>query len=164
MKRAQQDTGQRVLFTGPDGVGDFRPKLDYYPRSIGIGPLPPDATSDLEYLFRAAPQSRPPVPKNCYTGEVGWGLQYSRELNRRTLISTRQNEQGRFHSDGVTHSQWHTTPGFWDKKLPCDRLPRNHNTNDTYSEVNVKQFPEINKQEVYSQHLYKLTAICFNPT
>ncbi|XP_056113214.1 uncharacterized protein C4orf45 [Rhinichthys klamathensis goyatoka] len=92
MKRVQQDTpshagsGQRILFTGPDGIGDFRPKLDYFPRSIGIGPLSPDATSDLNYLFRPAAHATPPLPKHRCTGEVGWGLQYCTALNRRTTV------------------------------------------------------------------------------
>ncbi|XP_048032669.1 uncharacterized protein LOC125259232 [Megalobrama amblycephala] len=103
MKRVQQDTtpshadretqsGQRMLFTGPDGIGDFRPRLDYFPRSIGIGPLSPDATSDLNYLFRPAADASPSLPKHRCTGEVGWGLQYSTALNRRTVINNKQYE------------------------------------------------------------------------
>ncbi|XP_052006287.1 uncharacterized protein C4orf45 [Xyrauchen texanus] len=114
--RAQSASGQRILFTGPNGIGDFRPRLDYFPRSTGIGPLSPDATSDLNYLFRSAPSATPPLPKHCYTGGVGWGLQYSNTLNRRTLISSIHNEIDQFHSagdDGVTHSpctQAHSRP------------------------------------------------------
>ncbi|KAA0709584.1 hypothetical protein E1301_Tti003991 [Triplophysa tibetana] len=111
MKRAQQETGQRVLFTGPDGIGDYRPRLDYFPRSIGIGALSPDATRDLEYLFRSAPQATPPLPKHRYTGEFD-----------------------KYHSvaDGVAHSQWHTSPQFRDKQLPCT----NRGTLDRQSEDN----------------------------
>ncbi|KAL0176122.1 hypothetical protein M9458_028452, partial [Cirrhinus mrigala] len=69
----------------PDGIGDFRP-------SIGIGPLSPDATSDLNYLFRPAPHATPPLPKHGYVGEVGWGLQYSTLLNRPPVINNKQYE------------------------------------------------------------------------
>ncbi|XP_056626165.1 uncharacterized protein C4orf45 [Triplophysa dalaica] len=151
MKRVQQETGQRVLFTGPDGVGDYRPRLDYFPRSIGIGALSPDATRDLEYLFRAAPQSTPPLPKHCYTGEVGWGLQYSSHLNR-TVIHSKQNKFDKCHSvaDGVTHSQWHTSPQFRDKQLPCthDRQSEDNNA------VPAKQGDILYRQEQERQSLY----------
>ncbi|TRY54688.1 hypothetical protein DNTS_031225 [Danionella cerebrum] len=79
MKRTQTDSkptnveksrpGQRVIFTGPDGIGDFRPRMNYYPHSIGIGPLSPDATGDLGYLFRDAPNAPPPKPKSGFVGE-----------------------------------------------------------------------------------------------
>ncbi|XP_067313325.1 protein SPMIP2 [Pseudorasbora parva] len=119
MNRVQQDTssraetqsasGQRILFTGPDGTGDFRPRLDYFPRSIGIGLSSPDATSDLNYLFRPAAHATPPLPKHRCTGEVGWGLQYSTALNRRTVINNKQNEllsssAGRSSSQSMAHS------------------------------------------------------------
>ncbi|XP_056328805.1 uncharacterized protein C4orf45 [Danio aesculapii] len=89
---ADRVTGQRILFTGPDGIGDFRPRLDFFPRSIGIGSLSPDATSDLGFLFRAAPNAPPPLAKHRHTGELGWGLQFSTLLNRPTDIYCRQYE------------------------------------------------------------------------
>ncbi|KAF4104967.1 uncharacterized protein C4orf45 [Onychostoma macrolepis] len=156
MKRVQQDTtasqadretqsssGQRILFTGPDGIGDFRPRLDYFPRSIGIGPLSPDATSDLNYLFRSAPDATPPLPKHCYVGEVGWGLQYSTALNRPT-VNNNQYEFDRFQSavqDEVTRSPWQNQSQFQDKQLTCGKLAWNHSEYDTYSEDDNKQFP-----------------------
>ncbi|XP_026136501.1 uncharacterized protein C4orf45 [Carassius auratus] len=157
MKRVQQDTnvtssqadretesGQRILFTGPDGIGDFRPRLDYFPRSIGIGPLSPDATSDLSYLFRCAPDAIPPLPKHCYVGEVGWGLQYSTALNRPTVINNKHSEFNRFQSamqDEETHSPWQNQSQFQDKQPTRERLAWNHSAYDTHSEDDNKQFP-----------------------
>uniref|UniRef100_A0A9J8CHK6 Peptidylprolyl isomerase D n=1 Tax=Cyprinus carpio carpio TaxID=630221 RepID=A0A9J8CHK6_CYPCA len=143
-EQTQSSSGQRILFTGPDGVGDFRPRLDYFPRSIGIGPLSPDATSDLNYLFRPAPRATPPSPKHCFVGEVGWGLQYSTALNRRTVINSKQYELDRFQSavlDEVTHSPWQNQSQFHDKQLTCGKLAWNHSTHDAYSKEEKQQFP-----------------------
>ncbi|XP_052470340.1 uncharacterized protein C4orf45 [Carassius gibelio] len=134
MKKFQQDTtpsqaetqsssGQRILFTGPDGIGDFLPRLDSFPHSIGVGPLSPDATSDLSYLFRPPPHTSPPLPRHCFVGDVGWGLQYSTTLNRRSANNMRQNQS----------------------QLTCGTLAWNHSTHDAYSEDDNKLFP-LNQQ------------------
>ncbi|KAK9963347.1 hypothetical protein ABG768_006539 [Culter alburnus] len=163
MKRVQQDTtpshadretqsGQRMLFTGPDGIGDFRPRLDYFPRSIGIGPLSPDATSDLNYLFRPAAHASPSLPKHRCTGEVGWGLQYSTALNRRTVINNKQYEvyyiilyylQSAV-QDGATPSpfactQAHSAPVSGQTTDLQEAW--NHSTHNTYSKDDNKQIP-----------------------
>ncbi|KAK2890965.1 hypothetical protein Q8A67_013608 [Cirrhinus molitorella] len=143
-RETQSSSGQRILFTGPDGIGDFRPRLDYFPRSIGIGQLSPDATSDLNYLFRPAPQATPPLPKHGYVGEVGWGLQYSTALKKPTVTHNKQYDLDRFQSamqDRVTHSSWQNQSQFRDKQPTCGKLPWNHSAHDTYSEDNNKQFP-----------------------
>ncbi|XP_077433888.1 protein SPMIP2 [Vanacampus margaritifer] len=81
--------GQRIIFTGPDGIGDYRPRFNRSPY-VGVGPLSPEATSDLSYLWRAAPHAPPPLPKQAYVGEVGWGWQCSAMLNDSTLHSGMQ--------------------------------------------------------------------------
>uniref|UniRef100_A0A672RKC1 Uncharacterized protein n=1 Tax=Sinocyclocheilus grahami TaxID=75366 RepID=A0A672RKC1_SINGR len=137
-RETQSSPGQRILFTGPDGTEDFRPRLDYFPRSIGIGPLSPDASSDLNYLFRPAALATPPLPKHCYVGEVGWGLQYSTALNRRPAINSKQYELDRFQSavqDEVTHGPWQNQSQFRDKQPTCGKLAWNHSEDDN------KQFP-----------------------
>ncbi|XP_038554527.1 uncharacterized protein C4orf45 [Micropterus salmoides] len=82
--------GQRMIFTGPDGIGDYRPRSNYFPRYIGVGASSPEATGDLSYLCRAAPHAPPPMPKQSYVGEVGWGWQYNQLLNSGTLHSNMQ--------------------------------------------------------------------------
>nr|XP_040028627.1 uncharacterized protein C4orf45 isoform X1 [Gasterosteus aculeatus aculeatus] len=82
--------GQRMLFTGPGGIGDYRPRSNYFPRSIGVGASSPEATGDLSYLCQAAPDAPPPTPKHGRVGEVGWGWQYNRLLNSGTLLSNMQ--------------------------------------------------------------------------
>ncbi|XP_019742999.1 uncharacterized protein C4orf45 [Hippocampus comes] len=82
-------TGQRIIFTGPDGIGDYRPRFNQPPYT-GVGILTPEASSDLSYLWRAAPHAPPPLPKQAYVGEVGWCWQYSSMLNDSTLRSGKQ--------------------------------------------------------------------------
>ncbi|MED6292571.1 hypothetical protein CHARACLAT_001776 [Characodon lateralis] len=82
--------GQRIIFTGPDGIGDYRPRSNYIPLYIGVGTTSREATSDLRYLFRAAPQAPPPVPRQSCVGEVGWGWQYNQLLNGDRLLSNLQ--------------------------------------------------------------------------
>lgn len=75
---------------GPDGIGDYRPRSNYFPRYIGVGTSSPEATGDLSYLCRAAPNAPPPMPRQSYVGEVGWGQQYNQLLNSGTLLSNMQ--------------------------------------------------------------------------
>ncbi|CAB1456372.1 unnamed protein product [Pleuronectes platessa] len=73
--------GRRMIFTGPDGIGDYRPRSNYFPLHIGEGASSPEATGDLSYLCRAGPSAPPPRPRQSYVGEVGWGWQYNQLLN-----------------------------------------------------------------------------------
>ncbi|XP_072251376.1 protein SPMIP2 [Leuresthes tenuis] len=82
--------GQRMIFTGPDGIGDYRPRSNNFSQYIGVGASSPEATGDLSYLCRGAPQAHPPMPRQSYVGEVGWGWQYNQLLNSETLLSNMQ--------------------------------------------------------------------------
>uniref|UniRef100_A0A8C2ZB26 Uncharacterized protein n=2 Tax=Cyclopterus lumpus TaxID=8103 RepID=A0A8C2ZB26_CYCLU len=98
--------GQRMLFTGPDGIGDHRPRLNYSPRYVGAGVSSPEATGDLGYLCQAAPDAPPPKPKQGYVGEVGWGWQHNQLLNSGALLSNMQMKKTELRTaleDRVTH-------------------------------------------------------------
>lgn len=75
---------------GPDGIRDYRPRSNYFTRYIGVGATSPEATGDLIYLCRAPPDALPPIPRQSYVGEVGWGWQYNHLLNSGTLLSNMQ--------------------------------------------------------------------------
>ncbi|XP_060903606.1 protein SPMIP2 [Labrus mixtus] len=90
--------GQRMIFTGPDGIGDYRPRSNYFPLYIGVGASSPESTGDLGYLCRAAPHAPPPVPRQGYVGEVGWGWQHNQMLNGGTLHSNMQIKKTEFRS------------------------------------------------------------------
>lgn len=79
-----------VSAPGPDGIGDYRPRSNYFPRYIGVGASSAEATGDLRYLCRGATHAPPPMPRQGYVGEVGWGLQYNQLLNSGTLLSNMQ--------------------------------------------------------------------------
>ncbi|XP_070769049.1 protein SPMIP2 [Enoplosus armatus] len=113
--------GQRMIFTGPDGIGDYRPRSNYFPRYIGVGASSPEATGDLSYLCRAAPHAPPPMPKQSYVGEVGWGWQYNQLLNSGTLHSNMQIKKTELRTvleDRVTHR-------FQNKQMTDDSLQVN---------------------------------------
>ena len=74
----------QVLFTGPDGVGDFRVNV-IDPRFVGIGTMSSEGTSDVNYLCRSAPDSSPPPLKGNCVGDVGWGL---KNLTDDSLLKT----------------------------------------------------------------------------
>ncbi|KAA8588633.1 uncharacterized protein C4orf45 [Etheostoma spectabile] len=98
--------GQRMLFTGPDGIGDYTPRSNYFPRYIGVGASSPEATGDLSYFCQAAPHTPPPTPRQGYVGEVGWGWQYNQLLNSGTLLSNMQIKKTELRTaleDRVTH-------------------------------------------------------------
>ncbi|KAJ4946536.1 hypothetical protein JOQ06_024201 [Pogonophryne albipinna] len=116
--------GQRMIFTGPDGIGDYRPRSNYFPRYIGVGASSAEATGDLRYLCRGATHVPPPMPRQGYVGEVGWGLQYNQLLNSGTLLSNMQIKEKH---DGLLTASQHTVPlrdsdltaaGFYDPGGP----------------------------------------------
>ncbi|XP_062405603.1 protein SPMIP2 [Sardina pilchardus] len=140
--------GQRIIFTGPDGVGDYRTKQQDFPRSIGIGPLSPESTGDLNYLLRAAPGTPPPGPKHCYAGGVGWGVQYSGALNGRTLLSDNRIKRGEFRSameDRITHR--FQNPWFEPPRV-LDRQPRGARAwlGWTHSQEETQEFLQLNRK------------------
>ncbi|XP_053487772.1 uncharacterized protein C4orf45 homolog [Ictalurus furcatus] len=122
---AQQ--GQRILFTGPDGIGDYRVRLCDFPHSIGIGALSSGATGDLNYLFRPAPCAPALLPKHFYVGEVGWGIEHGLRLNARTLLSNTQIKRSEFRSamedriSQILQNPWKAPECFLDRQEPSVR-------------------------------------------
>ncbi|KAG5270487.1 hypothetical protein AALO_G00193200 [Alosa alosa] len=150
--------GQRIIFTGPDGVGDYRTKQQDFPRFIGIGPLSPESTGDLNYLFRAAPSAPPPLPKHCYVGGVGWGVQYCGALNGRTLLSDNRFKRGEFRSaveDRITHrfqNPWFVPPHVLDRQAmgARGRQAWTHSLYDNYCQEENQEFRQLNRKR-YAQ-------------
>ena len=63
------NSGQ-MLHTGPDGVGDYRPRLYSNPSYVGIGPKGAEATNDISYLFGPDFVDKP-RRKHERIGEIG---------------------------------------------------------------------------------------------
>ncbi|XP_007671238.1 uncharacterized protein C4orf45 homolog [Ornithorhynchus anatinus] len=65
--------GTQMIFTGPDGIKDYRPKIHDFTRFIGEKPPALDVTSELRYLWRPAPRNCfTPAHRSNYVGEIGW--------------------------------------------------------------------------------------------
>ncbi|KAM4710237.1 protein SPMIP2 [Discoglossus pictus] len=94
-----RSTGQRMLYTGPDYVGDYRTKLPDFTRYIGEVTPSAESTSEVAYICRAAPGTPPPLYKDLYVGGIGWGVAQFSFLNRRQLISDYQIKLGEFRKD-----------------------------------------------------------------
>ncbi|KAL3877719.1 hypothetical protein ACJMK2_035384 [Sinanodonta woodiana] len=62
----------RVLYTGPCGVTDHRVRVEPENRYIGIGTMSREGSSEVSYLWRAAPNTPFPRPKTSRVGEIGW--------------------------------------------------------------------------------------------
>uniref|UniRef100_A0A3B4AJF9 Uncharacterized protein n=1 Tax=Periophthalmus magnuspinnatus TaxID=409849 RepID=A0A3B4AJF9_9GOBI len=85
-----KETGKCFFLPGPDGVGDYRPRLCDFPQYIGEGGGSSEATGDLGYLWRAAPHTLPHRSRDSYVGGVGWGWYYNQSLNQDALLSNMQ--------------------------------------------------------------------------
>ncbi|KAL0974327.1 hypothetical protein UPYG_G00218890 [Umbra pygmaea] len=141
-------SGQRMLFTGPDGIGDYRARLIDSTRYTGVGPLSSEATGDLSYLCRPSPCQPPPMPRQSYVGEVGWGLKYHQQLNRETLLNNKQIKRTEFRSmleDRVTHryqNPWQALPHILDKQSvkAGGKLAWTHTKHNRYSQDNNQLF------------------------
>ncbi|XP_026555853.1 uncharacterized protein C4orf45 homolog [Pseudonaja textilis] len=67
------DKGKRIIYTGPDGIGNYQPKELDYCHYIGSKSPPVEGTSDAKYLWRYSPSNPPPwMHRHCFVGEIGW--------------------------------------------------------------------------------------------
>merc|ERR1711974_276047 len=122
-----KDYGQRILFTGPDGMCDQTMKIENEHRYIGIGTMSKEGTSELDFLCRQGPN--PPGQsyfamkrKHQTLGAIGWGHEDATFLNRKLTGQKCYNyPRGEFRQaaeDRYTHlyqSPWYPDPK--DKKL-----------------------------------------------
>ncbi|KAG7328894.1 hypothetical protein KOW79_007068 [Hemibagrus wyckioides] len=124
--------GQRILFTGPDGIGNYRVRLCDFPHSIGA--LSSEATGDLNYLFRPAPRAPAWLSKHCYVGGVGWGIEHGLRLNTRSLLSNTQIKRSEFRSameDRISQISWQVPPCLLDRQEPGTRGDQSAYENDS---------------------------------
>ncbi|XP_030596029.1 uncharacterized protein C4orf45 homolog isoform X2 [Archocentrus centrarchus] len=133
--------GQRMIFTGPDGIGDYRPRSNYFTQYIGVGATSPEATGDLSYLCRAAPDARPLMPRQSYVGEVGWGWQYNQLLNSGTLLSNMQIKKTDIRAaleDRVSQRFQSTNSANGRRRVNVEDLNETENTRRTQPEVSLQ--------------------------
>ncbi|XP_077999339.1 uncharacterized protein LOC144452171 [Glandiceps talaboti] len=103
-----------VLFTGPDGIGDYRVQVVTHDRQVGIGTMSRESSSEAQYLLRAAPGTPHPRPKSRRVGEIGWGVPWY--ADRQLLGTDMQIKTGEFRQaaeDRHTHlyqNPWYPPP------------------------------------------------------
>ncbi|XP_069782343.1 protein SPMIP2 isoform X2 [Narcine bancroftii] len=110
-----------VVFTGPDASSDYKSKLPDFPYYIGESRhISAEKTGDLNYLYRSGPYASYQNRKDCYVGEIGWGLCLGNNLNRSTLLSGKQIKRGEFREqaeDKESHryqNPWQPSPAVLD--------------------------------------------------
>ncbi|XP_043919369.1 uncharacterized protein C4orf45 homolog [Protopterus annectens] len=81
----EKDRNYVFCFTGPDNIGDYRPRTADFTLYIGNSTASSENTGDLNYLFRAAAGTLAPLRKEDYVGCIGWGLINYSSLNERFL-------------------------------------------------------------------------------
>ncbi|KAM8939458.1 protein SPMIP2 [Pelodytes ibericus] len=121
------ETGQRMLFTGPNNIGDYKTKIPEFTRYIGESMQSKESTSDVNYLCRAAPGTPPPLPKDMYVGGIGWGVTAFSYLNRSLLSNDYQIKLWEFRKaceDRISHqyqNPWSPPPKILDTQGSGER-------------------------------------------
>ncbi|XP_074085151.1 protein SPMIP2 [Macrotis lagotis] len=120
--------GKRMIFTGPDAVKDYKAKLPDNTRYIGEKRPVLEATSELDYLWRPAPnRSFTAREKHSYVGEIGWGIPQFNFINQSRLetgVHLKQGEFRKFMEDTITHryqNPWQPRPKLLDLQGNCSR-------------------------------------------
>uniref|UniRef100_A0A6P5J370 Uncharacterized protein C4orf45 homolog n=1 Tax=Phascolarctos cinereus TaxID=38626 RepID=A0A6P5J370_PHACI len=91
------DVGRRMIFTGPDGIKDHKPKFPANTKYIGEKRPILEATSELDYLWRPAPnRSFTARQKHFYVGEIGWGIPELSFINQSRLETDVNIKRGEF--------------------------------------------------------------------
>lgn len=89
-----KDHGQRILFTGPDGMKDQEMNIAEKYRYIEIGTMSKEGTSELDYLYRQGPNPKEQSyfamkRKHQQIASVGWRHEDADFLNK--IISNETN-------------------------------------------------------------------------
>ena len=83
-----KDHGQRILFTGPDGMKDQEMSIAEEYRYIEIGTMSKEGTSELDYLYRQGPNPKGQSyfamkRKHQQIASVGWRHEDADFLNKK---------------------------------------------------------------------------------
>nr|XP_003927980.2 uncharacterized protein C4orf45 homolog [Saimiri boliviensis boliviensis] len=113
--------GKQMIFTGPDYVKDYLPKVHQHTSYVGEQHPVLEKTGDLRYLWRPAlNRSFPAKYKHEYVGEIGWGIPQYNFINRSRLESgfhIKYAELSQASLDAITHryqNPWQPKPHVLD--------------------------------------------------
>ncbi|XP_060103302.1 protein SPMIP2 [Heteronotia binoei] len=119
-----RDTGKRIIFTGPDGTGDYRSWLPAHTIYVGAKSSPKEGTSEAMYLWRPAPDNPPAwLKRQCTVGEIGWRVVEFGYLNRRRIPISKPIMTEIFPSpEEFEMIQRYTNPGWKKYPAPCPQV------------------------------------------
>ncbi|XP_012407593.1 uncharacterized protein C4orf45 homolog isoform X2 [Sarcophilus harrisii] len=129
--------GRRIIFTGPDGIKDYKAKCPANTTYTGEKRPVLGATSDLNYLWRAAPKrSFAPIQKHFYVHEIGWGIPELSCINESRLTTGVNIKRGEFRKrveEIISHryqNPWYPKPQILDLQGPGSRANLSWNIGD----------------------------------
>ncbi|XP_030866080.1 protein SPMIP2 isoform X2 [Gorilla gorilla gorilla] len=106
-KPTSTTVGKQMIFTGPDYIKDYLPKIHQHTSYVGEQHLALEKTGDLRYLWRpASNRSLPAKYKHEYVGEIGWGVPQYNFINKSRLESgfhIKYEELSQASLDSITH-------------------------------------------------------------
>ncbi|XP_006181357.2 uncharacterized protein C4orf45 homolog [Camelus ferus] len=118
---ASATVGKRMVFTGPDYVKDYLPKVPQHTAYIGEKRPALEKTGDLQYLWRpASNRSLPAKYKSEYVGEIGWGIPQYGFINRTRLqtgFHIKHEELSQAAIEKISHryqNPWQPSPSVMD--------------------------------------------------
>ncbi|XP_077156111.1 LOW QUALITY PROTEIN: protein SPMIP2 [Paroedura picta] len=119
-----EDTGKRIIYTGPDGTGDYRSWLPAHTTYVGATSSPKEGTSEAKYLWRPASHNPPAwLKRHCVVGEIGWGVVDFGYLNRRSIPSSKPIMAEIFPpAEEFEMIQRYTDPGWKRYPAPCSQV------------------------------------------
>ncbi|XP_051821704.1 uncharacterized protein C4orf45 homolog isoform X1 [Antechinus flavipes] len=129
--------GRRIIFTGPDGIKDYKAKCPANTTYTGEKRPVLGATTDLNYLWRPAPKrSFAPIQKHFYVHEIGWGIPELSCINQSRLTTGVNIKRGEFRKrveEIISHryqNPWYPKPQILDLQGPGSRATLSWNIGD----------------------------------
>ncbi|XP_003257960.1 uncharacterized protein C4orf45 homolog [Nomascus leucogenys] len=120
-KPTSTTVGKQMIFTGPDYIKDYLPKIHQHTSYVGEQHPALEKTGDLRYLWRpASNRSLPAKYKHEYVGEIGWGVPQFNFINKSRLESgfhIKYEELSQASLDSITHryqNPWQPKPHVLD--------------------------------------------------
>ncbi|NP_689756.2 protein SPMIP2 [Homo sapiens] len=120
-KPTSTTVGKQMIFTGPDYIKDYLPKIHQHTSYVGEQHLALEKTGDLRYLWRpASNRSLPAKYKHEYVSEIGWRIPQYNFINKSRLGSgfhIKYEELSQASLDSITHryqNPWQPKPHVLD--------------------------------------------------
>ncbi|XP_072051547.1 uncharacterized protein [Amphiura filiformis] len=129
----------QVLYTGPSGIRDYKVNVVTDDRMVGIGTMSAEGSAEINYIWREAPGTAPPIRRSAFVGEVGWLIPQFKDW--RSFTSGHQITQSEFskaQDEKFTHrwqEPWYPSPTHpdYNKQYKFRNTPYNNDTSPMYA-------------------------------